>query len=374
MGARNDEVAAPWRCSPLGGMRDGDAMTGTIAFHDLAALLRDIFLANDTSAEVAGILAANCAGAERDAALSHGVFRVAGYVSTLKKRLGRRACCADGGRGRRRLHPGRRPQRLRAAGARGRDAAGAGPGARRRRLRRLDPAFAPFRGSVARHRALRRARARGAVGREQHGGRGAARREPAGLWHQSDGLRDAAGRGVRPSSSTRRSARWRMATCRSRPARAVCCRTARASTATVAPTRDPKAILDGGALLPFGGHKGSSLALMIEVLSAALSGGLYSYEVDWSHHPGARTPCTGQCLILIDPARGGHACGLHRPGRAPDRDARRCRTGTPAGRAPPRSPSPRRRARHPARRGDARGAPGDAADGVTAWRLGHEPP
>ncbi|MBP2231077.1 delta1-piperideine-2-carboxylate reductase [Azospirillum agricola] len=73
------------------------------------------------------------------------------------------------------------------------------------------------------------------------------------------------------------------------------------------PTTDPRAVLDGGALLPFGGHKGSSIAFLIEVLSAALTGGKFSFEVDWSAHPGAETPHTGQLLILIDPARGGNA-------------------------------------------------------------------
>ena len=72
------------------------------------------------------------------------------------------------------------------------------------------------------------------------------------------------------------------------------------------PTTDPKAVLDGGALLPFGGHKGNSIALMIEILAAALTGGNYSTEVDWSNHPGAEVPCTGQLVIVIDPARGGN--------------------------------------------------------------------
>lgn len=68
------------------------------------------------------------------------------------------------------------------------------------------------------------------------------------------------------------------------------------------PTRDPAAILDGGALLPFGGHKGSALAMMVELLAAALTGGNFSFEFDWSQHPGAKTPWTGQLLIVIDPA------------------------------------------------------------------------
>ncbi len=65
----------------------------------------------------------------------------------------------------------------------------------------------------------------------------------------------------------------------------------------------PDAILDGG-LLPFGGHKGASIALMVEILASALTGGQFSSEVDLSRHPGALTPRTGQFLLLIDPARG----------------------------------------------------------------------
>ena len=69
-------------------------------------------------------------------------------------------------------------------------------------------------------------------------------------------------------------------------------------------TTDPNAVLEGGALLPFGGHKGSSLAMMMEIMGAALAGGDYSFEIDWSAHPGAATPHGGQTYILIDPARG----------------------------------------------------------------------
>ena len=71
------------------------------------------------------------------------------------------------------------------------------------------------------------------------------------------------------------------------------------------PTQDPKAILDGGALLPFGGHKGSALSMMVELLAAALTGGNFSFEFDWSKHPGAQTPWTGQLLIVIDPGKSG---------------------------------------------------------------------
>lgn len=73
------------------------------------------------------------------------------------------------------------------------------------------------------------------------------------------------------------------------------------------PTRDPKAILNGGALLAFGGHKGSTLALMVEILGAALTGGYFSGEFDWSDFNGAQTPKTGQLFIVIDPERGGNS-------------------------------------------------------------------
>ena len=71
------------------------------------------------------------------------------------------------------------------------------------------------------------------------------------------------------------------------------------------PTENPKEILDGGALLPFGGHKGSALSMMVELLAAALTGGNFSFEFDWKKHPGAQTPWTGQLLIVIDPSKSG---------------------------------------------------------------------
>ncbi len=70
------------------------------------------------------------------------------------------------------------------------------------------------------------------------------------------------------------------------------------------PTTDPRAVLEGGALLPFGGHKGSSIAMMMEIMGAALAGGEFSFEMDWSAYPGAATPHGGQTYILIDPQRG----------------------------------------------------------------------
>jgi delta1-piperideine-2-carboxylate reductase len=69
------------------------------------------------------------------------------------------------------------------------------------------------------------------------------------------------------------------------------------------PTVDPAAILDGGALLPFGGHKGATIALMIEVLAAGLTGGRFGFEDRSADYPGAQTSNAGQFVLLIDPVR-----------------------------------------------------------------------
>lgn len=74
-----------------------------------------------------------------------------------------------------------------------------------------------------------------------------------------------------------------------------------------APTTSPRAVLDGGALLTFGGYKGSTISMLVELMSAALTGGKFSYEVDWLAYPGAQTPHTGQLVILVDPDAGRNA-------------------------------------------------------------------
>ncbi len=45
------------------------------------------------------------------------------------------------------------------------------------------------------------------------------------------------------------------------------------------PTTDPQDFIDGGALLPFGGVKGSSLGLMIELITTAMMG--VAFEFNW---------------------------------------------------------------------------------------------
>jgi delta1-piperideine-2-carboxylate reductase len=72
--------------------------------------------------------------------------------------------------------------------------------------------------------------------------------------------------------------------------------------ASGAPTTSPAAILDGGALLPFGGNKGASIAVMIEILAAALTGSPFGFE-DGLPAQTAATSKGGQFLLVIDPRR-----------------------------------------------------------------------
>lgn len=67
------------------------------------------------------------------------------------------------------------------------------------------------------------------------------------------------------------------------------------------PTTDPAAAL-AGAQLPFGGHKGASLALMVELLAGALIGDLFSLESSASDTHGAGAPLGGELILAIDPA------------------------------------------------------------------------
>ncbi len=56
--------------------------------------------------------------------------------------------------------------------------------------------------------------------------------------------------------------------------------------ATGAPTVDPRMVFEGGALLPFGGHKGLGLSMFIEVVCGALTGSSaapVSDADDWGH-------------------------------------------------------------------------------------------
>jgi LDH2 family malate/lactate/ureidoglycolate dehydrogenase len=68
------------------------------------------------------------------------------------------------------------------------------------------------------------------------------------------------------------------------------------------PTTDPAAAL-AGAQLPFGGYKGAAIALMIELLAGALIGEVFSFEASALDNDDGGPPVGGEFLIAIDPAR-----------------------------------------------------------------------
>ncbi len=67
-----------------------------------------------------------------------------------------------------------------------------------------------------------------------------------------------------------------------------------------AATTDPDAAL-AGSLLPLDGAKGSALALMIEVLAAALTGSAFGWEASSLFEAAGAPPDLGQCLLALDP-------------------------------------------------------------------------
>ena len=281
----------------------------TVSLSDLTALLARIFERHGCSAEVAAILAANCAAAQRDGADSHGVFRMPGYVSTLKSGW------VDG-----RAVP---------------EVQDVAPGFVRVDARNgfAQPALA-----AARPLLLEKVRRNGiallAI-RDSH--------HFAALWPDVEPFADEglvalsvvnsmacvvphggqkALFGTNPLAFAAPRAGgdplvFDMATSAIAHGDVqIAAREGRllppqhGVDANGQPTQDPQAILQGGALLPFGGHKGSALSMMVELLAAALTGGDFSFGFSWAQHPGAQTPRTGQLLIVIDPAAGASAAGF----------------------------------------------------------------
>lgn len=68
------------------------------------------------------------------------------------------------------------------------------------------------------------------------------------------------------------------------------------------PTTDPAAALKG-ALLPFGGHKGSAIATMIELLSGPMIGDLNSREALTALGSLSMMPRHGELILAFDPAQ-----------------------------------------------------------------------
>ncbi|PLL12910.1 sulfolactate dehydrogenase [Tabrizicola sp. TH137] len=75
------------------------------------------------------------------------------------------------------------------------------------------------------------------------------------------------------------------------------------------PTTDAEAALQG-SIAPAGGHKGSALALMVEVLAAGLTGAHFSHEASSLGDDLGGPPRLGQTLIAIHPGQAGFAARI----------------------------------------------------------------
>ncbi len=69
------------------------------------------------------------------------------------------------------------------------------------------------------------------------------------------------------------------------------------------PTTDPDKALRG-SMMPLGGSKGAALAMMVEVLAAALTGSHFGFEASSLFEADGGAPNLGQTLIAIDPDYG----------------------------------------------------------------------
>ena len=68
-------------------------------------------------------------------------------------------------------------------------------------------------------------------------------------------------------------------------------------------TTDPKEISKGGVLLPFGGYKGSAIAMMVELLSGSLVGETFSYETAAKDNKDGGPPSGGEFILAISPEK-----------------------------------------------------------------------
>jgi len=74
------------------------------------------------------------------------------------------------------------------------------------------------------------------------------------------------------------------------------------------PTNDPEEVLKG-ALLAFGAHKGSSIAMMVELLAGGLIGESFSFEAAERDNGDGGPPQGGEFMFAVDPNLMGDAGG-----------------------------------------------------------------
>ena len=68
-------------------------------------------------------------------------------------------------------------------------------------------------------------------------------------------------------------------------------------------TTDPNEIAKGGVILPFGGYKGSGIAIMVELLAGALLGEAFSYETAVKDKKDGGPPAGGEFILAMSPEK-----------------------------------------------------------------------
>ena len=66
-------------------------------------------------------------------------------------------------------------------------------------------------------------------------------------------------------------------------------------------TTDPGEIANGGVLLPFGGYKGSGIAMMVELLAGSLVGDNFSFETAEKDNNDGGPPSGGEFVLAMSP-------------------------------------------------------------------------
>jgi LDH2 family malate/lactate/ureidoglycolate dehydrogenase len=67
------------------------------------------------------------------------------------------------------------------------------------------------------------------------------------------------------------------------------------------PTTDPQAVMDGGVLLPIGGHKGAGLSMLLDILCGVLTGAQYGGEVGDQYKRFDRPQGVGHFILAMRP-------------------------------------------------------------------------
>jgi len=276
-----------------------------INFDDLRSLLRDIFLNYGTSNIVADILAANCAGCERDGAISHGIFRVPGYMASLATSWVDGKAEPDVNR----VSPSF--IRIDARNGFAQPALAAGAGSIKIAVESTGIAIVAIRNShhfsalwpdvepFAREGHLALSFVNGLANVVPYGGHTPIYgTNPIAF---ATPVADGEPLVVDQATSVMANGQVRLHALANSPLPP-----GAGVDSAGRPSTDPHAVLAGGALNTFGGYKGSSIALMVELMAGALTGGQLSFENDFGDCVGAQTPKAGQLLMVIDPTRGGN--------------------------------------------------------------------